>query len=203
MRSGKRAPPRPSDWPGSPQPVRLTLSSSFPQTGLRFVPNKPPFLRCLINTETMASHGIHTDMPLELVHGQTSIVVHAWPGPKTGKACCVVDEAVLKHLGLSGEKAVTLEFRPVEEFRSADRVVIDGPDSVCAVLPAVYDGIVVRSGSVVFLWGRAYAVSGPGPAFLPHTSFGAPLFPNLPMSTRSTGSASITSSTALMWFSCQ
>ena len=156
---GKKGPAKPEGWPSNPQPVKLTLGASFPQTGLRNIENKPPFLRCVINQEVMAVNGIHTDLPLEIECNGKSIVVHAWPDRKLAKTSVLVDDAVRSYLGIKSDAKVGVELKPVDQFNAANRVVVRNcPDATCRVLPAVYDGIVVKSGSVVFYGNRRYEV---------------------------------------------
>lgn len=107
----------------------------------------------------MAINGIHTDLPLEIEHDGKSIVVHAWPGPKIAKTSVVLDESVCNYLGIGDKTKSTVELKPVDEFDLATRIIVRNcSDSTCKLLPAVYDGIVLKSGSVVFYGNKRYDI---------------------------------------------
>ncbi|EAY21307.1 ATPase, AAA family protein [Trichomonas vaginalis G3] len=161
-------PVKPSGWPVEPSPVTLTLSSlTFPQTSLRAIEGKPPFMRCLLHTNTMAVHGLHTDLPLLIENNGKKIIVHGWPSPKSGVSDIGLDETIIKYLDLP--KAAKITLTPIDEFVDADRVVLGNcPDTICKILPSVYDGIVVTEGSTVFFGTRQFSILSGGPETAPH-----------------------------------
>jgi SpoVK/Ycf46/Vps4 family AAA+-type ATPase len=163
MKKGTRKskiPLKPEDWPTNPQTLKLSLSSfSFPQTGLRAVDNKPPFLRCLIHPETMATNGISTDFPLEVSHNERSIVVHAWPSAKTAQSEVAIDDQIVDYLGAARNGKIVLDLKPIEEFETANQIGVRGASElICRLLPFVYSGLVIKSGSVVFFRNRRFEI---------------------------------------------
>ena len=171
-KKGKQAPRRPEDWPTHPKQLILSLSPlSFQQTSLRSISNKPPFMRCLIDSAQMADSGIHADLPLLLcVSGNNnpsgditrSIVVHAWPGQKMPHGEIAIDDQVISYLGLQRGKINKLCLTPIDEFEDADQIVLvdECSESILKVLPAIYSGIVVKNGGVVFYKNKAFHVRG-------------------------------------------
>lgn len=161
-------PVKPSGWPVEPTPVTVTVSSaSFPQTGLRSIEGKPPFMRCLLHTDLMAVHGLHADLPVLIENAGKHLILHAWPSPKAGKSDISLDDTVIKYLDLS--KSAKIKLNPVVEFVDADRIVLANcPDTICKILPSVYDGIVVAEGSVVFFGGRQFTILSGGPETAPY-----------------------------------
>ena len=154
---------KPPEWPTEPQEAVFSISAlSFPQTGLRNIEGKPPFMRCLISTEAMSEKGIHTDLPLNLEYNGKSIILHAWPSPKMNPSDISVDDTVQKYLDV--KKGSKVKVTPITEFVDADRIVVgDCPESICKVLPAMYDGIIVVPGSSVFFDTREFKVMSGGP----------------------------------------
>ena len=159
----KKQEARPADWPTNPQELNLTISAlTFPQTSLRNVEGKPPFMRCLLNTQTMAANGIHTDFPLRLEYNGKIIILHAWPYLKLKNTDIAIDETIQKYLDIKVNTKVNLQ--PVDTFVDADRIVLaDCAESICKTLPAVYDGIIITPGSSVFFDNREFKVLSGGP----------------------------------------
>lgn len=152
---------RPAEWPTSPQPVTLCLSTmSFAQTSLRNVEGKPPFLRCLLNVDIMAINGIHTDLPLRIENAGKAIVVHAWPSPKFPATDFAIDDAVIKYLQIPRGKKVMMLLSPVDQFIDGERIkLMNCPPSICRALPSIYSNLIVMSGSAVFYGLHSYQIA--------------------------------------------
>lgn len=161
--AAKEGPKMPEDWPTNPQSIQLILSNfSFQQTNLRIIENKPPFMRCLINTTTMSENGIHTDLPLLASIGpdQKKIVVHAWPSFKLNPNECALDDQIVNYLNIPRTKKQLLNLTPIDQFYDYERIVVnDCPIQICKLLPSIYSGLIIGSDTAVFFGNHCFDVS--------------------------------------------
>ena len=146
---------KPNDWPTEPKPLNLIISqSSFPQTNLRNIEGKPPFLRCLINQNTMSLHGIHQNFPLLI---NNNLIVHAWSSSKLSNNEVILDDSMIKYLNLSKGSKIILN--PVIDFIDCTQLLISNcSESICKILTSIYNSTLVCIGSVLFFSGNQYQI---------------------------------------------
>jgi len=149
---------KPEGWPVSPVSFTLNISqTSFPQTNLRSIDGKPPFLRCLINPSVLSKNGIHSDLPLHVKNNANQIVIHAWPSSKLSQNEVVFDDSIVKYLGLKKGNPINLD--PIQDIVDAQQVIVANCDDIiCRAFPSIYSNIVISAGVPLFLGGKTYFV---------------------------------------------